>query len=523
MLDESLPTFRYQPSQDNPLTTLLYYTFNGSDPKADYLLKRPVPSTSPNQYAIGLLDVSYQSLVYGEVLAKPVLSQPTLSAAEIKAQRERGRSSPPPAALTPDSFTIALYNPDQNIIVKRQTGRFGKSDVFEFDVPENAFAQPTTSRLDQDADAAQPTELVPKVLFRWKKDGVLTKDMTCFMCGRSVGGQKSKEPDITVALYKAGRSKNDDGAVTIYEPNMARVDIEDRKGLEVAFLLSAEAIRDLWLSPRLDVFNTSVAGGASTAPPPVANTQSQPHPRKKSSPPPVMSGALNTGPTPPPPQQQQQQQQQQSAHNQPSSRKDQDAVEAETKRLQAMVKEEERQARAREERAKKERQQRERRDEEEARRIQKEIEREEKERRRKEAEVDKETERLRKQYGVPPPPSGPPPQDGHSPQLPPRPQFTPPMAYQQNQGAGYSQNGLVPPQYPPRPQSAGPSSGRPGLNADYYNGSSGGNTVPMQYGPPYAQYQEHKKKTGGFGEFFKSSGKKEDDKKKKKKTRKNSF
>lgn len=92
-----------------------------------------------------------------------------------------------------------------------------------------------------------------RLLFRWKRDGRLSRDMTCCLCGRSVRGRRSKEPDITVAMFRA--AKHDGGLVTVYEPNMARVDVDDPKGLEIALLLAAVVIRDLHLAPRPDPFN----------------------------------------------------------------------------------------------------------------------------------------------------------------------------------------------------------------------------------------------------------------------------
>ena len=358
MLDENLPTFRLQPSADNPQHTYLYFTHNGSEPAAEYVLKRPTASESRHQYAVGLLDVHYASVIYGEVVVRPEWSQPSLSAAELRAHNG---VSPPPIPQTPESFAISLYNPDQSIAVRHHTGGWKGGDSWEFEVPERSFRVPSASEIDKDRGGAV-AELAPKALFRWKRDGRLSKDMTCYMCGRTVGGKKNKEPDITVALFRAAKTES---FVTIYEPNMARVDVEDRKGLEVALILGAEVVRDLYLAPRQDTFNT---GGA---PPPVAhatrpNAQPPPPP-----PPPMASGALG--------------------------------VDTETKRLQDMVAHESRQAR-------------DQRDAEEQQRIRQMLDREENDRRRREAEVERETERLRQQYGVRPTPPVP----NANPSLPPR-------------------------------------------------------------------------------------------------------
>ncbi|KAK3196661.1 hypothetical protein K4F52_000005 [Lecanicillium sp. MT-2017a] len=417
MLDENLPTYRFQPSSDNPLHTFLYYTHNGSEPSAEYLVKRPPLADSKNQYALGLLDVHYSSVIYGEVLVKPEWTQSSLSSAELRAQN--GVSAVIP--LTPETFSIFLYNPDQSVTVKRLQSSF-KSDSWEFEIPEHTFKQPSSSQIDQDNGTTKISELTPKVLFRWKKDSRLGKDMTCYMTGRSFGGKKSKEPDITVAMWRAGKHESQ---VAIYEPNMARVEIEDRKGLEVALLLSAEVIKDLYIMPKQNPFNTSggpVSVASGDSPRPMAS----PSPQGQS--PVYASGALgvggSVGNTPP--------------SNRPMSmppppRRDarqQAEIDAETKRLQAMVAEEERNKRDRT-----------RRDEEEQKRIKKMLEQEDQERRRRQAEVDRETERLRQQYGV----------SGQTPSLPPRPVMS---------GANGGGRGWFGPatgqSVPPRPNSAGP-------------------------------------------------------------------
>ncbi|KAJ6789598.1 hypothetical protein PWT90_09064 [Aphanocladium album] len=350
MLDDSLPTFRFQPSSDNPQHTLLYFTHNGSEPTAEYLLKRPSASESKNQYALGLVDVHYSSVIYGEVLIRPQWTQPSLSAAEARAQG--GVSTV--VATTPDVLPVSLYNPDQTIPLRLQRSSF-KSDAWEFEMPEQTFKPPSASQIDQDGAASGIAELTPKVLFRWKRDSRLSKDMTCYLTGRSFGGKKSKEPDITVAMYRAHKHES---TVVIYEPNMARVEVEDRKGLEVVLLLSAEVIRDLYLMPKQNPFNTSgapvpVGENISTPPPPPAPGSSRPPPPAQAA---YASGALGGGgggggplpgppPGPPPggPR---------PGASSPSRRdpQQQAAIDAETKRLQAMVAEEERAWRSRDRR-----------------------------------------------------------------------------------------------------------------------------------------------------------------------------
>ncbi|AEO68788.1 uncharacterized protein THITE_2118428 [Thermothielavioides terrestris NRRL 8126] len=390
MLDENLPTFRLRPSTDNPLSSILYFSQNGDEPAPEYVLRRADPAlpASRNKYAVALCAAHNADVVYGEVMVEPEWSQPTLSAAEIRAQGQAGAAAAAPAVpLVPDSFTVQLYNPDQSVAVKMVPGSWGKSDSWEFELPIQTFPAPTASELDREQQNSSPAapELIPRIMFRWKKDGLLSKDMTCYMSGKRLGARKSKEPDITVALFKAAR----ESVLTVYQPNLHRVELEDRKGLELVLLLSSEVIRDLWLSPKPDLFN--VQGGAGTA---VSGNK-----RKNSRPlassaaaavPASMSGALGNAPPPQPaapsavaP----------TAKTDITSPPSNPEIDAETRRLQAMVEQEERER----EKAEREREKAER---AEQKRIKRMIEEEEKERRRRAAEVAKETERLRKVYGV---------------------------------------------------------------------------------------------------------------------------
>ncbi|PHH61760.1 hypothetical protein CDD82_2104 [Ophiocordyceps australis] len=293
MLDENLPTYRQLPCADNGLRTLLSLTHNGSEATSEYLLERPLASTAPNQYVLSLLDAPHPSVVYAQVLVSPEWTQPSLSAAELRAT-PFGQSDQLP--LTPDVFTVSLYNPQQSVTVhKRQHRAWGKPDAWEFEVPQCSFRRPTASQVDRELDdaAVAAADLEPKVLFRWRRDGRLSKDMTCYMCGRTVGGRKSKEPDITVAMLRCGGSRasgQTSWRMTIYEPNMARVHVQDGKGLEIIFLLSAEAIRDLYLVPRPNVFN--VGGNANNKTSSNGNKTSNKWP-----PPLVASGALGHGAT----------------------------------------------------------------------------------------------------------------------------------------------------------------------------------------------------------------------------------
>ncbi|KAK0722574.1 hypothetical protein B0T26DRAFT_602508, partial [Lasiosphaeria miniovina] len=472
MLDENLPTFRFKPASDNPLSSVVFFTQNGADPSADYVLRRADPAVpgSRNRYAVALCDAYNPDVIYGEVMIEPEWSQPTLSTAEIRAQAQNGAGPALATPLIPDNFTIQLYNPDQSVNIKLVPGGWNKTDSWEFELPIQTFRMPSVSELDRE-HRVPPADLAPRIMFRWKKDGKLTKDMTCFMTGKNLGGRKSKEPDITIALFKAAR----DTAVTIYQPNLQRVEVEDNKGLEIVLLLSAEIVKDLYLMPKQDVFNISGGGPSPSAlngggrrknsRPTAAQAPSPPIP------PLAMSGALGnippqaqryspvSQPYPSPPL---------AAHSVPPGAIGPSAadIEAETRRLQAMVEREDR-----------EREKRERADQ---KRIKRMLEEEEEENRRREEAVAKETERLRKKYGVdgqdlphyrpsgivspptpPPPPAAPP--------LPPRnnpvPQFAPPplvpLPPPHLQPAQNSSNWFGS-SLPTRPVSAGPNGAGPG-------------------------------------------------------------
>ncbi|CAK7267286.1 hypothetical protein SEPCBS57363_002519 [Sporothrix epigloea] len=434
MLDEGLPTFIFRPMPDNPLSAVVYYTRSGSDPAPEYVLCIADPVSKPachGVYAAALTDPYRSSdVVYGEVIVTPEWQQPTLSAVELREHRERGSEAAgaSPTAKTPDLFTIQLYSPDQAVAVRYTPSSWNRTESWEFEVPVETFRLPSASRLDRQQAAATamataPLAAAPKNGFRWKRDGRLgNKDMTCYLVGQTVGLQRSKEPDITVALFKHGR----DPAVTIYEPNLQRVDVQDRKGLDLVFLLSAQGIRDLYLTPRPDTFNmvgapvgtgrrnnsrpagptASIVGlsshsGEDSGSVAAAGYQQQPHAAHSGLS--VTTSALAAVPGVAA-----------SSHGSGASNLNNKsgvsnsafstaAIDAETRRLRTMLEHEEK------ERAKREK--------EEERRIRKMLEAEEKERRLRETEVAKETERLRKMYGVDgqelpsavPPPPGPPP------------------------------------------------------------------------------------------------------------------
>ncbi|WYZ39815.1 hypothetical protein EsH8_IV_000156 [Colletotrichum jinshuiense] len=459
MLDENLPTFHFRPSSDNPSNTILYFTHQGSDPAPNYLLKRADPANpaARNKYAAAFTDIASQQIIYAEVLVEPEWTQPTLSAAEVRVQNG---APAPPQPILPDQVTLQLYNPDSQVVIRTKAGSWGKSDSWEFEMPEQSFRAPSASMIDRSADDPVISDTVPKVIFRWKRDGRLSKDMTCYMVGKSVAGKKSKEPDITVALFK---DKKHESAVTIYEPNLQRVDVEDRKGLDIVLLFGAEILRDLFLNPRQNVFNLTAT------PPPLSGRRKNSKPNSApmvpvgpAAPIAAMSGAIGNKPASPPAQ---------AMNNGPPrpNARAQWEIDNETKRLQAMVAQEERQARERE-----------RRDAEEAKHIKKMLEKEEKERRRKEAEIEAETERLRRLYGVQP--------DAPAPSLPQRHQPPPGTT----PGSWH-----VAPAQPPRPVSAGP----------YQNAPPGTNPyrpAQVHFAPqpkPAQQQQQPQQSQGGRGKL----------------------
>lgn len=516
MLDENLPTFYFGASSDDPLASVVFFTHHGSEPSPEYLFRRADPASARGKYAVALTDPLRPDVVYAEVLVEPEWQTPALSAAEVRTNRDLAAA---PTTKVPESFTIRLYNPDQAIAVKMVPSAWNHTESWEFETLTQSFRVPSASQVDrQQADAAAAASasaggatvspFAPKIMFKWKRDGRLSKDMTCYNVGRSLGKHKSKDPDITIALFKQAR----ESAVTIYEPNLQRVDVEDRKGLEIVLILGAEVIRDLYLTPRPDVFNLSGAAAANGG---GRRKNSRPAGASSSSPTTAatMSGALGGGtttsssvtPAPPPHPPRPPQNQSSSAAAVANAGPSSAEVAAETKRLQALMAWEQREQREREKR-----------DREEQTRIKKMLEEEDKERRKREAEVARETERLRKMYGTegqelpssrpgPGPPTSAAANNGGfrsneptmSPALPPRhgPRPAPTMTYAQ----AAPQTHLVPPgggtwfagppAPPPRPVSAGPFDSSATL--DPWRSGPAGSTYPI----PQHQQHQHQHQT----------------------------
>jgi hypothetical protein len=388
----------------------------------------------------------------------------------------------------PNEFFIQLYNPDQQIKCAVKEGKWGSSDSYEFSMPETSFRTPSASNLDRGQDDPSSLAITPKINFTWRKESKLSKDLTCYMTGKSTDTEKKKsrkDPDIAIALWRSMRE------MTIYESNLGRVDIEDPKGLEVVLLLSAVVIKDLYFSSKdrmAEVFNISDAGPRKlstggrklssppqmypTVPPPGSMAPAVQPPTsndiKRNSLPRLQTTPPHATPARPPPM---------------ADPRAQWELDAETARLRAQAETEKRAAdRLRREREKA--------DEAERRRLQRMVEDEQREAHRKQAEIEHETERLRRLYGAPSAaPNRRPRQRQEGPYMQSIPQQT--------------QMSLAPP--PPqsygRPSSSGPGpSGRLGSNGLYINPSASASAVVMSganSGPGALRPQ--KKKSSFFG------------------------
>lgn len=341
---------------------------------------------------------------------KPGWTQPTLSQDEI---RRNGGVSPPPQPIMPTEFTIQLYEPDQQVVVRQKPASWGGTPSYEFSMPQNTFRTPSASALDRGQSDPVADVTVPRLNFVWKREGKITKDLACYLTGKSTdpaAKQKHRDPDIAVALFAALKE------MTIYESNLYRVEMEDPKGLEVVLLLGAVVIKDLFLTPNKDVFNVGEAkrknSGSTTSrnnssPPqtsdrpvpavtglslPPQNTHTQgPRPVAQAA---AVNGLYQQGTQPRNDRQRQAVPPLQTGSPQPppADPRTQWEIDAETARLKAAERERMRVEEVR-------RRERQRADEAEARRLQKMLDAEEKEKRRRQAEVDKETERLRRKYG----------------------------------------------------------------------------------------------------------------------------
>lgn len=168
---------------------------------------------------------------------------------------------PPPDPVLPSEFTIQLYNPDQQVTVRHKASGWNSAASWEFEIPQQTFREPSASALDRGQHDPAASEVTPKIVFRWKKDSKFSKDLACFMSGKSTdivtGKAKNRDPDITVSIFKGLKE------LTLYEPNLQRVDIEDLKGFEVVLLLGAVVIRDVYFGSLKDTFNIGTSGRKS--------------------------------------------------------------------------------------------------------------------------------------------------------------------------------------------------------------------------------------------------------------------
>ncbi|KAL4978669.1 hypothetical protein BDW66DRAFT_164408 [Aspergillus desertorum] len=334
--------FYLKPVKDSHVTTV-YLLQYGNEPEPAYSLRYPDPSSpdSRNRFAVALYDPYVPDVVYGEVLIIPEWTQPTLSAEVI---RQNNGVSPSPEPILPTRFTIQLYNPDQQVIVHYKPKSWNSPPSWSFEMPQHSFRVPTGSTLDRIQIDPAAADTTPKLRFIWRKDGKLSKDLTCLLRGKTTAipetKTKSKEPDITVSIFKGLRE------LTMYEPNLYRVEMEDFKGLEVVLMLGAIAIRDVYFASPKEAFRISRQNSASVSPtcnPPITNPPTN---RLRASP----SGLVTD--IPPAPQHprvrspQITKQQEQSRKEEEKARwRRQAEVDKETRRLQKLYGEEERKAR----------------------------------------------------------------------------------------------------------------------------------------------------------------------------------
>ncbi|KAK6346524.1 hypothetical protein TWF696_006649 [Orbilia brochopaga] len=391
--DEVLPRFLVRQSADgDPFHQTVLHSHDYQPAEPAYLKTR---SRHPDEYSIALLDAYIPDILFAQVLARPSISTPSLSLDEIRRQNNGG-APPLPTITLPASFTIQLYNPESQVVVHHKHSKWTGS-YWEFSLPRHSFRQPTNSRLD--AQVARHNALPPSDVstFRWRKDGgVVTKtSLRCTMLStassstdkhaRRKGGA---EPDIVVAIMDKLRD------VTIYEPNLHRVDVEDKKGLEVVLLLTATVIADIYFMPPATSFNVGPQSAVTpkTTPSPSSNVNAQrpaptvfpgePSGRRRSSSSSVSpvkqspTASLLKIPSPP--------------NNAPTVVNNN--VLRDTAALQRQQAQEERR-RAEEEKR------RAREVAADEKRIRKMLEQEAKDRRRREEQVNAETERLKKQYG----------------------------------------------------------------------------------------------------------------------------
>lgn len=388
----TLTAFYINPSTDDTKhNATVSLAQHGAEAEPAYSIRHPDPSlpASKNRYAAALYDSYNPEVLFGEVLLIPQWTQPSPTQEEI---RLNGGVPPPPQPILPTEFTVQLYNPDQQVVVKQRPKTWNSAPYWEFEMPQQTFRRPSASALDRIQNDPTAADTTPKINFKWRKEGTLSKNMVCSLSGKSTSPDGSKrkntEPDITIAMFKHLKE------ITLYEPNMNRVDMEDPKGLEIVLLLSAAIIRDVYYGQIRETFNiTEAPRRSSNGAVPSSKTSSAataalynaPPPRRRSRSPRSSSAALHSQDTPSNPSSRP------PLNNQipnprppPTDPRSQWELDAETARLKKQVEHEERE--------------RKRAEHKEMKRLKKMVEEEEREARRKRAEIDKETERLRREY-----------------------------------------------------------------------------------------------------------------------------
>lgn len=287
--------------------------------------------------------------------------------------RLHGGIPPPPQPVLPSEFVIQLYNPDQQIHVKWNAGSWTTAAHWYFEIPQQSFRLPSVSSLDRTQDDPTASETTPKLGFKWKKDGKLSKDYVCTLSEKSTNPdgtkKKNREPDITCAIFRNFKE------ITVYEPNLSRVEIEDPKGLEVVMILGAVIIREVFNTSLNDAFNISDVAAAGVSE--TSNLKPQlPQRNHRHSFAGFAASNANGAPA---------LQRPAASSPPPTDPRTQWELDAEEARLKKQVLQEERQRR--------------RDDAAEAERVKKMLRDEEKRAREKQKEIDRETERLRKIYG----------------------------------------------------------------------------------------------------------------------------
>lgn len=170
-------------------------------------------------------------------------------------------------------FTVQLYNPDQQVVVHFKPKTWNSPPSWSFEMPQYSFREPSSSTLDRVQIDPAAADTTPKLRFSWRKDSKLSKDLTCFLRGKTTAvpetKTKNKEPDITLSIFKSLRE------MTLYEPNLYRVEMEDFKGLELVLMMGAITIRDVYFASPKEAFRISRQNSASASPAsnsPVATT-----------------------------------------------------------------------------------------------------------------------------------------------------------------------------------------------------------------------------------------------------------